>query len=101
MSTARITLIDNGEVVANEQDTDKVLNTFFSNVITKLKTPEYPDYEPIANNISDPILKAIVRYRNHTSILTIEEVCKNSQTFSFSFSQLGKKIYYRRYRVWT
>ena len=91
MSTERITLIVNGEVVATEQDTANVLNTFFSNIVTYLKIPEDADYDPIANNISDPILKVIVRYRNHPSILTIEEVCKKSRKFSFSFSQVGKK----------
>ena len=38
MSTERITLIDNGEVVANEQDTANVLNTFFSHIVTNLKS---------------------------------------------------------------
>ena len=89
--TKRITLIDNGEVVATEQDNANVLNTFFSNVVNNLKIPQYADYDPIANNISDPILKAIVRYRNHPSILTIREVCKKSHKLSFSCSQVGKK----------
>ena len=89
----RITLIDNGEVVAIEQDTANVLNTFSSNIVTNLKIPEYVDYDPIANNISIPILKAILRYRNHPSIITIGEVCKKTHKFSFSFSQVGKKEY--------
>ena len=91
MSIERITLTDNGEVVATEQDTAHVLNTFFSNVVTNLKIPEHPDFDPNANNINDPILKIIVRYRNHPSILTVGELCKKSQKFSFSFSQVGKK----------
>ena len=74
-----------------EQDTANVLNTFFSNVVTNLKIPEYADYDPIANNITDPILKVVVRYGNHPGILTIGEVCKKSHKFSFSFSQARKK----------
>ena len=84
-------MIDNGEAVATEQDTANVLNTFFSNVVNNLKIPQYANYDPIANNISDPILKAIVRYRNHPSILTIRKVCKKSHKLSFSCSQVGKK----------
>ena len=72
-----------------EQDT-AVLNTFFSNVVTNLKIPEYADYDPIANNIIDPILKVVARYGNHPGILTIGEVCKKSHKFSFSFSQARK-----------
>ena len=54
VSTERITLTDNGEVVSTEQDTAHILNTFFSNIVTNLKVPEYADYYPIANNTSDP-----------------------------------------------
>ena len=82
---------DNGEAVATEQDTANVLNTFFSSVVNNLKIPQYAECDPIANNISDPILKAIVRYRNHPSILTIRKVCKKSHKLSFSCSQVGKK----------
>ena len=67
------------------------MNTFFTNIVTNLKIPEYADYDPIVNNISDPILKIIVRYKNHPRILTIVKVCKKSQKVSFSFSQVGKK----------
>ena len=37
----------------------------------------------MAGNIQEPVLKAIVKYRNHTSILTIGEVCKKNPQFSF------------------
>ena len=91
MSTERITLIDNGEVVTTEQDTTNVINTFFSNVVTNIKISEYTDYDANTNSISDPILKVIVRYKNYPSILTKGEVCKKSHKFSFSFSPVAKK----------
>ena len=62
ISTKRITLIDNGEVVPTKQDTTHVLNTSFSVIVTNLKTLEYTYYDPAENNISDPILKLIVKY---------------------------------------
>ena len=37
VSTERITLTDNGEVVPTEQDTTHILNTFFSNIANNLK----------------------------------------------------------------
>ena len=69
MSTERITVINNGEVVGTEQGT---ANAFLSNVVTNLKTSQYTDYDPIGNNISNPILKVIVRYRNHPGIFTLD-----------------------------
>ena len=62
ISTKRITLIDSGEVVSTRQDTTHVLNSSFSIIVTNLKTLEYPYYDPAENNISDPILKLIVKY---------------------------------------
>ena len=50
VSTERITSTDNGEVVSTEQDIAHVLNTFFSNIVTNFKIPEYADYDPITNN---------------------------------------------------
>lgn len=44
-----------------------------------------------SNRVSDPILKAIVRYRNNPSRLTMEQICNKSQKLSFLFSQIGKK----------
>ena len=44
-----------------------------------------------SNRVSDPILKAIVRYRNNPSRLTMGQVCNKSQKLSFLFSQIGKK----------
>ena len=64
MSTERITLNDNGEVI--EQDTANVLNVLFFNIVTNLKISEYTDYNPVPNIINDSILKVFVRY----SILT-------------------------------
>ena len=76
LSTQKITLIDNNKIVKNDDDTARVLNTFFSNIVSDLKIPDYNNYNLLAENIQEPVLKAIVKYRNHASILTIGEVCK-------------------------
>ena len=64
-STQKITLIDNDKIVENEDDTARVLNTFFSNTISDLNIPDYNNCDALAENIQEPILKAIVKYRNH------------------------------------
>ena len=69
-STQKITLID--KIAKNIDDTARVLNTFFSN-----------NWHPLAENIQEAVLKAIVKYRNHLSILTIGEVCKKNPQISF------------------
>ena len=62
-----MTLIDKEEIIVGDYDTAKVLNSFFSNIDSNLNIAEYLNCEPHANNISDPVLKFAVRYRNHPS----------------------------------
>ena len=87
----KMTLIDNEEIIMGDYNTAKVLNTFFSNIVSNLNIAEYSDCEPFANNISDPILKCVVKYRNHPSILAIGEVCKKHPRLPFSFSKINRE----------
>lgn len=63
------------------------LNYFFSSIVTNLKTTEYTDNNSNSKNISNPLVKIILKYRNHPSILTIEEVFKEIFASLFSFSE--------------
>ena len=56
-----MTLIGKEEIVVGDCNTPKVLNTFFSNIISNLNIAEYSNCEPLANSISDPVLKCIVK----------------------------------------
>ena len=69
------------------------MNTFFSDIVGSLNIPEYIANDPISDNISDPIIKLIVKYRKHPSILTIGEVCKERKKkhAAFSFSKVAKE----------
>ena len=68
--------------------TATVLSDFFSNIITNLGIPQYIEGEPVSQNIDDPLMKAIIKYRLHPSIIAIKEKCVSS--FSFSFSQVER-----------
>ena len=39
---------------------------------------------PISDNINDPVLKAIAKYKNHLSIKEIEKIPKPDNLFNFS-----------------
>ena len=43
--------------------TAEVFNSFLSDILKNLKIPQYSNFDPIAQNIEDPNLKAIVRYK--------------------------------------
>ena len=96
-SKEKITLIEKNEIVSNDENTAQVLNTFFSNIVGSLNIPEYVTNDPISDNISDPIIKLIVKYRKHPSILTIGEVCneRKKKHAAFSFSKVAKEEIFR------
>ena len=72
------TLVEKKEVIMGDDNTAKVLNTFFSFFSNDL----------LANNIRDSVLKCIVTYRNHPSILVIGEVYNDNRRLPFSFSKI-------------
>ena len=50
-----------------------------------LNIPNYEGCDPLSDNIEHPTLKAIVKWRNHPSILTITSEHRNTPKFSFNF----------------
>ena len=81
---AKITLIEDGEVISSDNEIANVLNTFFSNIVSNLNLPEYPISNPYYNKIRDPVLKAILKCKDHPSIKAIERVPKSKDLFNFS-----------------
>ena len=50
------------------------------------------NFEGISGNISDPILKAIVKYRTHPSTKAIKGVSNSSDFFSFDIVDKEKSL---------
>ena len=90
-STQKITLIEKEEIIKGDGNTAEVLNSFFSNIVSNLKTEGYSNCDPLANNIRDPVLKCIVKYRTHPSILAIGEVYNKNRRLTFSFSKIKRE----------
>ena len=63
------------------------MNTFFSNIASNLKIQGYSTCDPLANNIRDPVLNCIVKYRNHPSI---GEVYNKNRRLPFYFSKIQR-----------
>ena len=82
-----ITLVENGETpetLSNCQKISKTLKTFFSDAVKNLGIPQYEGPTVDTSDISDPFLKAISKYKNHSSVRRIKNNFKNLSTFSFS-----------------
>ena len=78
VSRDRLNLIAKDEIVKSESETAKSLNKLFSNIVKNLGIPVYDDFDPIIENMKDPVYKAILKYKNHPSILEIKDIRENS-----------------------
>ena len=77
VSKEQTLLVENNEINSEDSKIAESLNSFFSNIAKNLKTPGYrPHNDSLFENVSDPILKAILKYRNHPNILTIGELLR-------------------------
>ena len=67
----------------NEKESGKVLNNLFSTFIQNLKIPQHKDQDPISASNSNPVMRAIFKYRVHPSIIAIKKNCNASTLFKF------------------
>ena len=79
----KIHLIENNQLIKNDLKTAEVLNNFFSNIVQNLNIARYTSEKSFVDNISDSTLKAILKYRNHPSIIAIRKKYKISECFKF------------------
>jgi len=83
------------KITKNEEIAEN-LNNFFSDIITNLKIPQYKDPTTNAENITDPVFKAIEKYKNHPSIKLIKNHYNNDNNlFSFhsvSLEEIEKEL---------
>ena len=66
-----------------ELETAEVLNKFFSNIVNNLEISKYSKYESFIDNIEDQTLRAILKYKNHQSIIAIQNKFKGGDVFYF------------------
>ena len=91
----RIHLTENGEVVKTELETAETLNNFFGNVTKSLMIPKYNEYDPSTDRVKNRTIRAILKYRNHPSILAIRERKKAQISSCFkevSIEEIQKEI---------
>ena len=77
-------LVEKEEILSKDNSVAKVLNNFFSNIVKTLGISDYMHSHPLAKEVNDPTLRAIMKYRNHPSVLTILDKYKNNSIFTFS-----------------
>ena len=89
VSREKINLTENGNMRTSESETAESLNNFFYNIVKKFNIPKFNSNNSVTGNIKDPVSKAILKYKNHPSILAIQKYSKN-KTFHFKEVNIGE-----------
>ena len=79
------------EIVNDDVKIAEILNRFFSNPAIDLKIPGFHGAVPLADNISHPIFRTILKYANHPSTIAIKDL-NNTSLFSFSNASVAEEI---------
>ena len=85
ISNEKIRIVEGDKIIRSDKETSKVLNEFFSNVETHLNIQQFNQIYQTSENISDPVIKAIVKCRAHPSIIAIKEKCTFKSNLNSSF----------------
>ena len=83
MSSEKITLVEGTKILKNDKETAKVLNNYFSTITQNLKIPQCKEQDPISTSISDPVMRAIVKYRAHLALLLLRKAVIRLHLSSF------------------
>ena len=89
-------LIDKEEFILSDYNTAKVLNIFFSNIASNLNIAEYSNNKHLAHNTTHPVLKCVLKYRNHSSVLGIGKFYNKHPRLPSSFSKINREEILRK-----
>ena len=68
MNHDKIILVEDDEIISESEQISESLNNFFADAIINLNIPQYEDLTSNTSGIDDPVLRAIEKYKNHSSI---------------------------------
>ena len=71
------------EILKTDLQTAEVLNTFFGNIVKNLEKNHYSNFDSVINNVKVPTVRAILKYKDHPSILPIQNNIKNGIKLAF------------------
>ena len=95
ISNSKITLVENDTILTEDKKVAKELNDFFSTIVMNLGISRPNDFDPLSENIRDRTIQAIVKYRDHPSIVAIRNKCSRTPYFIFpnvSAEEITKEI---------
>jgi hypothetical protein len=89
----KIVLLENNELMNSDSEICETMNDFFVSIASNLNLPPCIYNKTCNENLSDPILIAINKYRNHPSIEAINK--KFQGKLSFCFHEIEREELYK------
>ena len=65
------------DILKTDLETVETSNTFFGNIVKNLELIQYSNFDPVVNHVKNPTLRALLKYKDHPSILAIKNNGKN------------------------
>ena len=94
-SNEEITLVEDETFTTQDEKYAELLNLFFSSAVKNFEIHEFSDTNPLAERLFNPVLKAILKYKNHPSIAVIRNV---NNSFHFHFNEVSVEEVYKEMR---
>ena len=85
-ATEKITLVSDDKIFSDDLEIAEKFNEFFKNAVNNLNLSSNEDLLLSTKHLSDPVQIAIEKYKNHPSILTIQNNVTIDQSFSFQMA---------------
>ena len=82
--STKITLIEDNKIITDSAVCAEILNNHFSDAATNLEVDR--ELHTLVSNASDPVTIAIERYKNHPSIIKLNEEGFSNYNFDFKYT---------------
>ena len=84
LSNETITLVEGREIIQDNTKVSETFNDFFSNAVTNLNIEVPTEFLNTSVATTDPVQSAILRYKDHPSIMKIKEKYGDRDNFCFN-----------------
>ena len=85
-ATEKITLVSDDKIFSEDLEIAEKFNKFFKNTVDNLNLASNEDLLLSTKHLSDPVQIAVEKYKNHSSILMIQNNVTIDQSFSFQIA---------------
>ena len=82
-------MIEGNAMVSDDAKVSEIFNEFFGSAVKSLNIPPYEPIQDYRTQSDDHILNIIGKYKDHPSILKINEVTPRESLFSFKLTDIA------------